>query len=320
MERLSCMGHSDYRGRLLRGLGHGGIPKQRPKQVKGHLTWVPQTFIFPVPTCTNPNHRSPITTTPSSLAERFRLDGRVAVVTGASGQLGQAISRGLADLGASLALVDIDPARAEDLASELGSASHRAFGADLTNKGKVGELASQIGDHFGRVDILVNNAGIGVFTPSDQRTEAEFTSVIDINLGGTFHCIDAFREQLAKGGGSIVNIASVYGIVSPDPRVYGDSGRNSSEIYGATKAGVVQMSKYFAVHLAPLGIRVNSISPGGVFANQAKEFVDAYVHRTPMARMAEAQDIQGAVAFLASDAAGYVTGHNLVVDGGFSAW
>ena len=301
-----------------------GIPKQRQKQVKGHLTWVAQTFIFPVPTCPKhacltPNPRFPISPPSSSLAERFRLDGRVAVVTGASGQLGPAIARGLEDLGAKLALVDVAPAKATALAKELGHA-HRAFAADLTSKSAVQKLAKEIGDHFGRVDILVNNAGIGVFTPSEQRTEAEFASVIDINLGGTFHCIDAFRKQLADGGGSIVNIASVYGIVSPDPRVYGDSGRNSSEIYGATKAGVVQLSKYFAVHLAPLGIRVNSISPGGVFANQAQEFVDAYVHRTPMARMADAADIQGAVAYLASDAAGYVTGHNLVVDGGFSAW
>ena len=244
-------------------------------------------------------------------------------MTGASGQLGQAIARGLAELGASLALVDVDPSKSRELALELecgDSAKHRAFGVDLTSKAKVVELAAQINQHFGRVDILVNNAGIGVFTPSDQRTDAEFASVVDINLGGTFHCIDAFREQLAKGGGSIINIASVYGVVSPDPRVYGDSGRNSSEIYGATKAGVVQMSKYFAVHYAPLGIRVNSVSPGGVFANQAKEFVDAYVHRTPMSRMADAHDIQGAVAYLASDAAAYVTGHNLVVDGGFSAW
>jgi len=270
-------------------------------------------------TTLTPYPRSPITPTPSSLSERFRLDGRVAVVTGASGQLGHAIARGLADLGASLALVDVAPDKATILASELG-AEHRAFEADLTNKSQVQDLAKQIGDHFRRVDILVNNAGIGVFTPSEDRTEAEFASVVDINLGGTFHCIDAFRELLADGGGSIVNIASVYGVVSPDPRVYGDSGRNSSEIYGATKAGVVQLSKYFAVHFAPLGFRVNSVSPGGVFANQAQEFVDAYVNRTPMARMAAAADMQGAVAYLASDAASYVTGHNLVVDGGFSAW
>jgi NAD(P)-dependent dehydrogenase (short-subunit alcohol dehydrogenase family) len=247
----------------------------------------------------------------------------VAIVTGASGQLGTAISTGLAQLGASLALVDVDTEGANQLLRALPveeGQRHRVFEADLTSKSAVRTLASQVEGSFGHVNILVNNAGIGVFTPSEERTEDEFRSVFEINLGGTFHCIDAFRELLSAHGGSVINIASVYGIVSPDPRVYGDSGRNSSEIYGATKAGVVQMSRYFAVHLAPRGIRVNSVSPGGVFANQAKSFVDAYESRTPMARMARADDIAGAVAYLASDASSYVTGHNLVVDGGFSAW
>jgi NAD(P)-dependent dehydrogenase (short-subunit alcohol dehydrogenase family) len=265
-----------------------------------------------------------VTATPSaSLLDRFSLRGRVVVVTGASGQLGTSISMGLAELGASVALVDKDLAGARKLLPQLEMGAgqvHKVFQVDLTDKRAVAELQGAVSEHFGRVDTLVNNAGIGVFTPFEERTEEELSSVIDINLGGTLHCIDAFREALGTTSGSIINIASIYGVVSPDPRVYGDSGRNSSEIYGATKAGVVHMSRYFAVHLAPLGIRVNSISPGGVFAGQAKDFVDAYENRTPMGRMANAEDIQGAVAFLASAAAGYVTGHNLIVDGGFSAW
>lgn len=226
----------------------------------------------------------------------------------------------LVQAGARVALVDKEVSGAERLVAGAGFEESRVFACDLCDPEAVTSMGAAVQAHFGRVDVLVNNAGIGVFTPFLGRTEDEFDSVVDINLKGTFRCIQVFRDALAKQGGAIVNVGSVYGVVSPDPRVYGDSGRNSAEVYGATKAGVIQMSRYFAVHLAGDKIRVNSISPGGVFANQATEFVDAYEARTPMGRMGTPEDMAGAVVFLASNAAAYVTGHNLVVDGGFSAW
>jgi len=209
---------------------------------------------------------------------------------------------------------------ATELAAQPGFEDCATFQADLTEPEAVKRMASEVLAHFGRVDVLVNNAGIGIFTPFEARTEEEFDAVLDINVKGGWRCIQAFRGALEKTKGNVINIGSVYGVVSPDPRVYGDSGRNSSEVYGASKAGVIQTTRYFAVHLAPAGIRVNSITPGGVFAGQDPAFVEAYEARTPMGRMGRPDDLAGAVVFLSSDAASYVTGHNLVVDGGFTAW
>ncbi|MDP9260662.1 MAG: SDR family oxidoreductase, partial [Actinomycetota bacterium] len=174
-------------------------------------------------------------------------------------------------------------------------------------------------EQYGGLDILVNNAGIGVYTALEERTAAELAAVAAVNLTGTALCSRA-AAPLMREGGAIVNIASIYGIVSPDPRIYGTSGRNSSEIYGATKAGVIQMTRWFAVHLAPQRIRVNCISPGGVFAHQTADFVASYEQRTPLGRMTTVSDLEGALIYLTSDASAYVTGHNLVVDGGWSAW
>jgi NAD(P)-dependent dehydrogenase (short-subunit alcohol dehydrogenase family) len=126
------------------------------------------------------------------------------------------------------------------------------------------------------------------------------------------------REQ---GGGNIINIGSMYGVVSPDPRMYGDeSSLRSPEVYAASKAGVIQLTRYLAVHLAAHNIRVNCLSPGGVFNDQTEEFSKSYNARVPLGRMAKPEDMKGALVFLASDASSYVTGHNLVVDGGFTIW
>ena len=254
------------------------------------------------------------------LAQLFSLDGRVAVLTGASGQLGREMTRALVELGARVALVDKDTGGCRQLALESALAERTAvFETDLVSRAAVDQLALDVARDLGPVDVLVNNAGIGVFTPFEERTDEEFGAVLDVNLRGTFHTIQAFARGMTAGG-AIVNVASVYGLVSPDPRVYGDSGRNSAEVYGATKAAVVQLTRYYAVHLAPRGIRVNALSPGGVFADQDPAFVAAYEARTPLGRMASPGDLRGALAYLVSDASAYVTGHNLVVDGGFTAW
>jgi NAD(P)-dependent dehydrogenase (short-subunit alcohol dehydrogenase family) len=148
---------------------------------------------------------------------------------------------------------------------------------------------------------------------------------MDVNVKGTIICTQEFiKHRISRGGqGSIVNIASHYGLISPDPRIYTDCARKNSEIYGATKAGVIQMTKYYAVHVAEHGIRVNAVSPGGVVNPENPQGVDFqknYGFRCPMGRMAETNEVVGAVLFLLTPAASYINGHNLVVDGGMSVW
>lgn len=246
----------------------------------------------------------------------FSLKGKVAVVTGGLGQLGSAF------------VSDLEAAGARVFAADLPGAKPFHKGRrrphvpiDVTNEASVAAAAASVRRTAGRLDIWLNNAGIGVFTPYESRTEEEFDKVLDINVKGVFLCTRAAsRVMHPSRGGAVINVASVYGLVSPDPRIYGDSGRNSSEVYGASKSAVVSMTRYFAVHLAAKGIRVNAITPGGIFNHQAPFFVKGYEARTPLGRMARESDISGAAVFLASDAASYMTGHNLVMDGGWTAW
>ena len=174
--------------------------------------------------------------------------------------------------------------------------------------------------------MLINNAGASTFATFEERSEEDFDWVMGVNLKGTFLCIQSYVDLFDKyklKNGSIINIGSLYGVISPDFRIYTDCARKNSEIYGATKAGIIQMSKYFAVHLADRNIRVNAISPGGILnpANpQGDDFQKNYSFRCPMKRMANTGEMVGAVIYLASDAASYTTGQNIVIDGGFSSW
>jgi len=259
----------------------------------------------------------------STVLQSFLLTNRVALVTGAGGQLGAGFAESLAQAGARVVLADVDVQAAHKVARRLTKAKHRCtvVSLDVTKRASVVNAKNEILRVHRRLDILVNNAGMGVFTPFWRRTDQEFTHVMDVNLRSVFLCSQVMGQAMRKRGqGVIVNIGSVYGLVSPDPRIYGPSKRNSSEVYGATKAGVIQMTRYLATHLAPHGIRVNAISPGGVFNHQRAAFVRNYSRKTPLGRMADVHELQGALVYLASDAARYVTGHNLVVDGGFSVW
>jgi len=173
----------------------------------------------------------------------------------------------------------------------------------------------------GTIDLLVNNAGIGVFTPFEDRTAEEFKMVTDVNLLGTFLMSQGSIKLMKKQNyGKIVNIGSIYGLKSSDFRIYGLSGRNNSEVYSATKAGIIHLTKYMAAHFGQYNIQTNCISPGGVFNNQSEDFISNHKNKTPLGRMASTKDISQALEFLCSEKSNYLNGHNIVVDGGFVSW
>jgi len=236
---------------------------------------------------------------------------KIAVVTGANGQLGNSFVKTLSENGIFTYALDLETTGIEE------TESIRPVSLDVTDEIAVEEFYSGISS----IDVLVNNAGIGVFTPFEKRTADEFRRVMDVNLLGTFlmskGAISLMKEQ---ENGKIINIGSIYGQVSSDERIYGDSGRNNSEVYSATKAGVIHMTKYMATHFGRYNIQTNCISPGGIFNNQSQEFVDNYCYKTPMSRMGSTDDLQSTLLYLISDSSIYTNGQNISVDGGFVSW
>jgi NAD(P)-dependent dehydrogenase (short-subunit alcohol dehydrogenase family) len=267
-------------------------------------------------------------------ADSFRLDNAVAVVTGACGKLGPIWVEALLGAGARVGAFELpgapESAAYEQLAKSAGDRLRR-FDCDVTSRESIEQAADAVTAAFGRPSVLVNNAGIDqppdsphgrhplTKIPADQ-----FRRMVEVNLVGTFQVTQVFAERMAGSGGSIINIGSLYASVSTDPHFYnhfeGAVPFVKSPAYGASKAGVVNLTKSFATHLAPQGIRVNTLSPGGVLGGQDEHFKAKYGARTPLRRLAEAADLKGPLVFLASPASSYVTGHELRVDGGFTAW
>ena len=265
----------------------------------------------------------------------FSLDDMTAVVTGACGKLGPIWVEALLDAGARVAALDLPGAAPsapfQQLAASAGDRLRR-FDCDITDRASIEASAAAVADAFGEPAVLVNNAGIdqppdspaGRHLLKDIPAE-QFRRMVEVNLVGTFQVIQVYSARMAaRGGGSIINIGSLYASVSPDPHFYdhlaGEAPFIKSPAYGASKAGVVSLSKFFSTHLAGVGVRVNTLSPGGVLAGQDAQFKAKYGARVPMQRMAEAHDLKGPLVFLASPASSYVTGHELRVDGGFTAW
>ena len=272
----------------------------------------------------------------STLTARFDLTGKTAIVTGGAGILGRGFCRGLAESGANVAVVDLQESAAVELAAELKQllkAETVGIGCDVSNPESVAAMTAKVLSQFGGIDILHNNAASksanleAFFAPFEEYSLDEWRKVMAVNIDGMFLVAQSVGKQMvAQGrGGSIIQTASIYGIMAPDPRIYAGSfymgmAINTPAVYSASKAAVVGLTKYLATYWADKGIRVNTLTPGGAESGQNDEFKKNYSARVPMGRMAYPDEMVGALLFLASDASSYVTGHNLVVDGGLSAW
>ena len=246
----------------------------------------------------------------------FRLDGRVAIVTGGASGIGYETVKALQDSGAQTAIVDINPERGQKAAKELDTAF---FQADLTKSEQVKKVADQVQQKYGRLDIAFNNAGIAYNVPSEDCSDEDWLRVININLNAVFFCCREFGKiMLQQGKGSIINTASMSGIVSNTPQ--------PQSAYNASKAGVIMLTKSLAGEWAKRGVRVDSISPGYIGTELTKmgmartEWYNDWLKFTPMGRVGEPREVSAAVVFLASDASSFFTGSNLVVDGGYTCW
>lgn len=260
-----------------------------------------------------------------SVKEMMSLEGRVALVTGGAGHIGSAIHDTLRELGADVAITDADPAGCKRVEQEGKAAS--VFLADLRDEAATRDVVTSALARHRRLDILVHCAAYVAATPvagwavpfKDQRMEP-WDEAIRVNLSSAFVLAQEAAQPLAKTGrGSIIFVSSIYGIVGPDLSLYEGTKMGNPAAYGASKGGLLQLSRYLATVLAP-SVRVNCITPGGVWRDQPQPFVDRYEAKTPLKRMGREEDFKGAVAYLSSDLSAYVTGHNLVVDGGWTAW
>ena len=263
---------------------------------------------------------------------RFRLDGKIAFLSGATGLLGRPMAWALATAGAHVLCNGRRQDAVEALVNELKGAGFNASEAafDVTDEAAVVEHIKSIGNTHERLDVLVNNASSGRSGTMESATLTDFEHSYRVNVTAAFQLMQCSLPLLKQAsarsavGASVINIASMYARVSPDPRIYGTSGADNPPYYGAAKAGLVQLTRYAACHLAPDRIRVNCISPGpfpsSKYLERDPEFHNRLKNKNPMHRTGDPLEIQGPVLFLASDASSYITGIDLAVDGGWTAW
>jgi len=255
----------------------------------------------------------------------FDLSEKVAVVAGGGGLLGSLLSRTLAEFNAEVIVADNDAMaleRVNDSSAGEAASSMTALQMDISDEKSVRQALDQIVRRFNKVDILVNSAYPRTSewgAPFETVTVPSWLENVQIHLGGYFITSRCFSEQMiAQGSGNIINVASIYGIVAPDFQIYEGTNMTNPSEYAAIKAGIIGLTRYLASYFARHNIRVNCISPGGIFNDQPEAFVERYRERTPLGRMAKPDDFAGGLVYLASDASSYVTGHNLVIDGGWS--
>jgi NAD(P)-dependent dehydrogenase (short-subunit alcohol dehydrogenase family) len=258
----------------------------------------------------------------------FSLENRVAVVTGGLGQLGRQFTSALAAAGARVAVLDCREAEGTDDERRLH------VRADVTDRATIERAMQQIERRWETPHVLVNNAALdsppdaaaGGNGPVEEYPVDLWRRVLDVNVTGVFVCCQTIGARMADAGrGSVINVASIYGLVSPDQRVYAYRRERGETFfkpaaYSASKSALLNLTRYLATYWAPRNVRVNAVSFAGVFNNQDPEFLDAYTARVPLGRMAREDEYNGAIVFLASDASSYMTGANMVLDGGYTAW
>lgn len=253
----------------------------------------------------------------------------IVLLTGGGGIIGRAITTALAAQGQTVVVVDRDLDLAQQAAALVADGSAHAYRCDISDRAALEDLRARVGEEVGEVTALICNAATksdNFFAPYEEFPRSDWDEVMATNLTGPMLCAQVFGAPMATAGrGAIVNVLSIYGIVAPDQRIYEGSlyeGRaiNTPAVYSASKAGLWGLTKYLASYWGAAGVRVNAVTPGGVFSGQNDTFVENYSRRTMLGRMAKADEIAAAVAFLVSDAAAYMTGQNVVVDGGLSAW
>jgi NAD(P)-dependent dehydrogenase (short-subunit alcohol dehydrogenase family) len=266
-----------------------------------------------------------------SIASLLDLSGRVAVITGGLGHLGLAVGATFAELGARVVLVDrtetpADPAAFDALRRATSGQVERVV-CDLTDETQARETVGRISAAHPAIDILVNNAAFvgssastGWVTAFETQDVQLWRKALEINLTAPFVLVQALLPSLRRAKSpSIINVASIYGLVGPQMSIYRDTGLGNPAAYAASKGGLIQFTRYLATTLAP-NIRVNAFCPGGIERGQSPSFIERYAERTPLGRMATLEDFKGVAAFLASDLSAYMTGQVIAVDGGWTAW
>ncbi len=266
----------------------------------------------------------------------FDLNKKTVLITGGCGLLGVQHAEAILEFGGEVILADIvsDAKRqrvVDSLIMKYNDAVISSYYMDVTDKSSIQSVV----DKINKIDVLINNAALDPKVESGLEWKNKFevleleswNKTLDVTLTGTFLCSQVvvnkmlstgLESEYCRDGGVILNIASDLSIISPDQRIYGDSVKPVS--YGVAKAGVVNMTKYLSTYLAKKNIRVNSLSPAGVYNNQSDEFVSKFKNLIPMDRMAQPNELKGAVVFMCSDASSFMTGHNLVIDGGRTIW
>lgn len=266
----------------------------------------------------------------NKLSELMNLQGRRAMLTGANGALGKIIAETLADLGCNLLLLDRNGSDFTTLLSSLSTNSKVdvvTLECDLEDEAERQSMIQTVkADGLG-LDVLINNAAFvgssnlqGWSCSFEDQTLEAWRRAIEVNLTAVFHLCQSFAPELRSTcSGTIINVASIYGELGPDWTLYEGTNMGNPAAYAASKGGVIQLTRWLSTTMAP-EVRVNAISPGGIFRNQPNSFVERYCKKTPLARMATESDFRGVIAFLATDMSRYVTGQNLMVDGGWSSW
>ncbi len=263
----------------------------------------------------------------------FDVGGDVVLITGVSGQLGREYAKAFLERGAKVVGLDIHPSEESDKFCSLFPNNYFFVSSDVTQKASLEMALGKVEKAFGCPTVLVNNAAIDSPPsappeengPFEDYPETSWDRVMNVNLKGVYLCCQVFGAAMAKKGkGSIINVASIYGVVSPDQNLY-EYRRQRGEVffkpiaYSASKSGILNLTRYLAVYWAKKCVRVNSLIIAGVFNNQEQAFMDAYCGRIPIGRMAEVDEYTGSVLYLASEASRYMTGSNLIIDGGWTA-